>query len=796
MIVLHLCYPLALVTRMMERHLTVLLLVVALLHFGLVTGSLVLIKLANVDISHTSLDGGCSLPYDLDIELSSLSGQESKEGLHDLPRRIRLVQNDARHTVRQVHVIQQGSSGRFYLETVPVETLQNENVQRYYNHHHGMILTVGCSWNGDNGFKYTLEGSFFVKGIKYLLKHPSSLLFEDLRDTVTSVHELDRSQEHNAEDSAWKRDLPSTSEEYTAWSLSDQTLTREKRETSTVYHIDVLPVVDVSIYRKFLINRNDSEAIKAITNYIANILTSVNMRLETLSLEGIRLKVHLLEPHISKGDNTSVWNNNILESNNNEVSINATKLLASFKDWLNTKSSEILKYDHAFLLTAYNIYGGNDQGIRFNITKGLAYVSSICNTNGESSSIIEDKGGYQSEGVLAHELGHSLGSTHDGERNNCSSRDRFLMSDSNYDANSLNVLNPWKFSACSSAAILIKLRALETNTTVLNTCLKNQTGKDVNNLTTVDANDQCQSLYGNASFACRGLSFGNISSFCQDFYCRIPSRESCERVTPATGTCCGNKKKCNKGECQDAATGECPMDDECPLGDQPGPIINGQTCSTAHPANCYTTDFRLKCCNTCSKIKSNNENCQYGDKRSGCNTTYCGQNTTDGHSYNFFCCKTCNNHATADATKLEYKGTIYSCSGYVNLLTGSVCNSVTIQDACPITCEQFRNKENPDCPWGDKNNCSVLANDLARTGSTCPALNVFNCCRTCAEANTTSATTTKTVASTTTTKLSTATTKAPASKTCKSPCAACSVFHFLTSSSVMSLCFLLRTILH
>ncbi|KAK6973356.1 hypothetical protein BgiMline_024561, partial [Biomphalaria glabrata] len=118
--------------------------------------SLVLIKLANVDIFHTSLDGGCSLPYDLDIELSSLSGQESKEGLHDLPRRIRLVQNDARHTVRQVHVIQQGSSGRFYLETVPVETLQNENVQRYYNHHHGMILTVGCSWNGDNGFKYTL----------------------------------------------------------------------------------------------------------------------------------------------------------------------------------------------------------------------------------------------------------------------------------------------------------------------------------------------------------------------------------------------------------------------------------------------------------------------------------------------------------------------------------------------------------------------------------------------------------------------------------------------------------------
>ena len=37
---------------------------------------------------------------------------------------------------------------------------------------------------------------------------------------------------------------------------------------------------------------------------------------------------------------------------------------------------------------------------------GLAYVGTMCMTDGESVSVVEDHGGYQSESTATHELGH------------------------------------------------------------------------------------------------------------------------------------------------------------------------------------------------------------------------------------------------------------------------------------------------------------------------------------------------------------------------------------------------------
>ncbi|CAG5124643.1 unnamed protein product, partial [Candidula unifasciata] len=278
----------------------------------------------------------------------------------------------------------------------------------------------------------------------------------------------------------------------------------------------------------------------------------VSMRLDTLDLQNRTLKIRLVQPVLLTNSTQAPYNSAAFTLVAGVYKLNATTLLSLFKQWLTT-TKNLGVYDHAMFIT---VPTNVPVDTRFS---GLAYVGSFCHGNGESSSIIEDRGAYQSEGVVAHELAHSFGSHHDGENNACSSSARYIMSDSSYPETYANIYNPWIFSSCSSESILNYLKTLEQNETLLQKCLISASGSiETDESHTVSANDQCKLFYGNESFVCR-VSLPSLDRICDEFYCRKPGTDLCERMTAATGTCCGNLKKCLRGLCVDAAQGECPV---------------------------------------------------------------------------------------------------------------------------------------------------------------------------------------------------------------------------------------------
>ncbi|CAL1541294.1 unnamed protein product [Lymnaea stagnalis] len=749
-----------------------------------------------VRLPHVTMDfnGNCRFPEVLNIDL-----------IRHLPPyenwSFRLQHNGATTSSSHAYFIKRDEVKGIHLQRVDLENGDFQSVQGYHNNHMGAAFTVKCSPKMAIGEQvYLLEGSIFLDGKKYTIA-PSASPYHGVevsQDGVSFQYNMTEAVEHSAADAAAK-DVPqgyTPSSSYESMKFESTQHRRVKRQTK-VYNIDILVFIDVSMYRRWLPKGDNNRTTTAslINNYLANIFSSINMRLDTLDLKGTRLKAQLLSPLISETDDTSPWNANLLDTSGSSITVEASALLSAFKDYL--KSSQFA-FDHAMLLTSYDIYGGNDQGIRFNITKGLAYVGTMCSrSNGQSSSVIEDKGAYQSEGVIAHELGHSLGSKHDGQDNICTSSSRYLMSDSTYKSTNDTLLNPWKFSECSSAAILSKLQELE-KTNYLTDCLNPKSGSEVNTIGTTLADEQCKMFYGNTSYVCRGSNLPPFSTICSEFSCRAPGLSSCTILIAATGTCCGRNKKCIQGSCEATTSSECLIDAVCPLGDQPGIVKNNMTCSQLSSTECYLEDMQIRCCDTCRKWKAtfNSNACPYGNKRYNCSTSLCGSTTLDNIDYNFYCCDTC---PPGTPTPQCFNTTVKvngcgSCEQVFLEKSASLCYDKSFHaNYCINECESHRNKESSDCPWGDRKNCSLTFEKVS-PGYVCSSDLRYNCCASCDRVATTTSLSTTTTPTTTRSTLATSTITRPTTRTSTSTAKAASKPFGGNASNMLKLCHFLMVL--
>lgn len=83
---------------------------------------------------------------------------------------------------------------------------------------------------------------------------------------------------------------------------------------------------------------------------------------------------------------------------------------------------------------------------------GYSYILGVCSIN-YKFSISEEIGGFYYASVVAHELGHCLGSQHDSEPGiaiaaNCPQSDNYIMTPTS-GAYTNNLLNQFLFSNCS-----------------------------------------------------------------------------------------------------------------------------------------------------------------------------------------------------------------------------------------------------------------------------------------------------------------------------------------------------------
>ncbi|XP_074033446.1 A disintegrin and metalloproteinase with thrombospondin motifs 12 [Leptinotarsa decemlineata] len=224
------------------------------------------------------------------------------------------------------------------------------------------------------------------------------------------------------------------------------------------------------------------------------------------------------------------------------INTDADKTLSSFCKWqekINPKDIENPNHhDIAVLLTRYDICAdaGADCGLM-----GLAYVAAACTSN-ENCAINED-GGLVLGIVVAHEMGHVMGCSHDKEgESSCAAQDKdesyFVM------APYVHVFTT-KWSTCSRGFIT----ALFENS--LGDCLNDEPQTSLYAYkyalpgTIYDAEAQCDIQFPGSK-----LCHTDEDKFCEMLLCQT-TPDSClsDEEPPQDGTKCGKNKWCFHKKC-------------------------------------------------------------------------------------------------------------------------------------------------------------------------------------------------------------------------------------------------------
>ncbi|PVD33295.1 hypothetical protein C0Q70_04548 [Pomacea canaliculata] len=182
---------------------------------------------------------------------------------------------------------------------------------------------------------------------------------------------------------------------------------RKRRQSSKQnIYIDVVAVVDYRVfsdwYTRSSAANKTQDAIVSISQYYAFVYSGTA--------------------------SASTWTESLRQTASPRDIVNTNQVLAKFSDWVSNPNTTLPSYDHLTLFSGYEfIKVDGTTLIASDAITGLAYLSSLCLTDGKSSSVVEDHGGFRCMFTAAHELGHSLSAEHDGNENACSASDQYIM---------------------------------------------------------------------------------------------------------------------------------------------------------------------------------------------------------------------------------------------------------------------------------------------------------------------------------------------------------------------------------
>ncbi|XP_046380184.2 uncharacterized protein LOC124151650 isoform X4 [Haliotis rufescens] len=672
-------------------------------------------------------------------------------------------------------------------------------------------MTVDCQMLENQGVDVSVHGSITVDRKLYIIERPK----RQRRDTnsTSDPEEYEITEDVAPVTANDYREAPPTAEDplrtiketHQVLPLKDATITRHKRHSSqyvplkdapldrqkrqvSQYYIDVLALVDYGVYERWYgvstkptAAQKKIETLQNIRRYYAYVMNGVSLRFKSITGLNSRINVRLVGYYVAETAASSPWTESFRISGSSGSEVDADKVLVYLRDWVARTS--LPANDHVMMFSGYDLYTINSiTNAKSTATSGLAYISTMCRSDGRSISLVEDVGGFQCVDTAAHELGHGLGAKHDGDGNNCKANDRFIMSGGSYKTNTENERNPWFFSTCSVdyfRTLISSLSRTSNGIQCLTSALPVESVPDIGSVNPgqlYNPDQQCQMTHGARSRLCMGPEFGNYSLVCTSMFCLDPtSVGTCFQHEAARGTTCGDRKWCIDGLCQYSP--EAPSaDDDCVFGDQSGVSFEGQTCEDFTAGDnspyCYQEVVRGRCCASCKRHFTGVQSCLYGDKVRGCEDQFCAYIYDDGTRYADNCCKTCGRGVTVPITTTtttrapvttktitttttttttrapvpttastsqggdctsnlgDRNGVTFngmSCVGYV-ISDPGVCYSESTQNYCCFSCKQ-RQTGIQGCKYGDKSPaiCSGLTAPL---DTSCKGLEE-TCCNTC-----------------------------------------------------------------
>ncbi|XP_053399843.1 zinc metalloproteinase/disintegrin-like isoform X2 [Mercenaria mercenaria] len=483
---------------------------------------------------------------------------------------------------------------------------------------------------------------------------------------------------------------------------------RERRQTTT-YEIEIFFVLDYAIYQEWYATTEgqadrESATIEYMTQFTAFLLNAINLRYQTVTNYGYTIRCLFAGIYIADTPDRAPF----VENNLYPFGFVADEVLAAFKEWGET-NLVTANYDHAMFFSGYEM-GRNNTGVFDNATAGLAYYPSynegggldepgVC---GSLRYSINEGGGLNPfmATVGAHELGHNLGSSHDGSSNDCSGG--YVMSASGGVSNdTADNLLLWIFSSCSQDSFDVYINDLNG---ALENCMTSRQATNANDLDPY-VNDtagqiygpdvQCERMEGQGSYLSRSYLDNDYSNLCAKMPCSATANDgSVFFQIPWEGTTCGVGKVCQSGLCVESPSAPQEGNETCLFGDVPynvpGQSSNCRDLLGSDTASykCYIDSYRESCCATCEEIKQNNTaytDCEYGDRYSNCDdltdTNLFQCNDTD---FRAGCCKSCVDKAL-DIPDCEYGDRYSNCDDLTNTYLYQ-CNDAEFRAGCCKSC--------------------------------------------------------------------------------------------------------------
>ncbi|XP_055869409.1 zinc metalloproteinase-disintegrin-like batroxstatin-3 [Biomphalaria glabrata] len=358
-----------------------------------------------------------------------------------------------------------------------------------------------------------------------------------------------------------------------------------------------------------------AKAIEELNKDIDYVINEINQLFSSVLTNGLTLEIRVRKLDVLPG--------NIFPANATlstvPSGISSDVALKLFDNWVLAQNLyNLTKFDFAFLLTGFDLYGSAGS-----FTAGYAHVGKMCDPK-LATGIGEFSRNYFTALSTAHEIGHILGSEHGGPASTNIMSSQLDPTDA----------NRWSFSGCSVTDFKEYMATLNPNCLLTTDPASTKPTLTYGSYTgqILDPEAICQRTLNNSkSYMCKTWGFYNDNppsgdKVCSEIYCSIPGTQYCSSAFSSEGMVCDAAMRCKSGKCLPDSSAPTNIDSKCVYGDQKILEIQSQgfynTCqvflSKNSPSVCYQSSINQRCCSSCKQYYTGRTGCEYGDRSVDC----------------------------------------------------------------------------------------------------------------------------------------------------------------------------------